>query len=112
MRTLSTIAAVLLLTSLSFAQSRALNADASQAEAARFLADLVRLDTSDPPGNESKVAEYIQGVLAKEGITAELLKTDPGRDSVVARLKGDGSARPLLLMGHEDVVPVDRSHWT
>ena len=94
------------------AQSRLLDAAAAQAEAARFLSDLVRLDTSDPPGNESKVAEYIKGVLAKEGITAELLKTDAGRDSVVARLKGDGSARPLLIMGHEDVVPVDRSHWT
>jgi acetylornithine deacetylase/succinyl-diaminopimelate desuccinylase-like protein len=101
-----------LLTSLSFAQSHTLNADAAQAEAAKFLVDLVRLDTSDPPGNESKVAQYIQGVLAKEGIASELLKTDPGRDSIVARLKGDGSARPLLLMGHEDVVPVDRSHWT
>src|SRR6185312_10839401 len=71
-----------------------------------------KIDTEDPPGNESKVAEYIKGVLAKEGIAAELLKTDAGRDSVVARLKGDGSARPLLIMGHEDVVPVDRSHWT
>lgn len=106
------ITVLLLLCSFSFAQSRTLNADAAQAEAAHFLADLVRLDTQDPPGNESRVAEYIQDVLAKEGITAELLKTDPGRDSVVARLKGDGSARPLLLMGHEDVVPVDRNHWT
>ena len=57
-------------------------------------------------------AYKIADLLAKEGITAELLKTDPGRDSIVARLKGDGSARPLLLMGHEDVVPVDRTHWT
>ncbi len=106
------LAAFLLLCSLSFAQSRTLNAEAAQAEAAHFLSDLVKLDTEDPPGNESKVAEYIKAVLAKEGIEAELLKTDAGRDSVVARLKGDGSARPLLIMGHEDVVPVDRSHWT
>jgi acetylornithine deacetylase/succinyl-diaminopimelate desuccinylase-like protein len=106
------LAAFLLLCSLSFAQSRTLNAEAAQAEAAHFLSDLVKLDTQDPPGNESKVAEYIKAVLAKEGIEAELLKTDAGRDSVVARLKGDGSARPLLIMGHEDVVPVDRSHWT
>src|SRR3954465_15042232 len=106
------LAALFLLCSLSFAQSRTLNADAAQAEAAHFLTDLIKLDTQDPPGNESRVAEYIKGVLAKEGIEAELLKTDAGRDSVVARLKGDGSARPLLIMGHEDVVPVDRSHWT
>src|ERR1043166_8208687 len=102
------LAALLLLCSLAAAQSHSLNAEGSQAEAAKFLSDLVKLDTQDPPGNESRVAEYIKGVLAKEGITAELLKTDSGRDSVVARLKGDGSARPLLIMGHEDVVPVDR----
>jgi acetylornithine deacetylase/succinyl-diaminopimelate desuccinylase-like protein len=51
-------------------------------------------------------------VLKKEGIEPEILETTPGRASIVARLKGNGSKRPLLLMGHEDVVPVDRSHWT
>ncbi len=95
------------------AQSRpSLNAEQSQAEAAHFLADLIRIDTQDPPGNESKVADYLQGVLKKEGIDSEILETVPGRASIVARLKGNGSKRPLLLMGHEDVVPVDRSHWT
>jgi len=89
-----------------------LNAEQSQAEAAHFLADLIRIDTQDPPGNESKVADYLQGVLKKEGIDSEILETVPGRASIVARLKGNGSKRPLLLMGHEDVVPVDRSHWT
>ena len=77
-----------------------------------FLADLIRLDTEDPPGNESKVALYLEGVLKTAGIQAEILETVPGRASVVARLKGDGSKRPLLVMGHEDVVPVDRSRWT
>jgi acetylornithine deacetylase/succinyl-diaminopimelate desuccinylase-like protein len=93
-------------------QAQTLNPDQSQAEAAHFLADLIRIDTQDPPGNESKVAEYLQGVLKKEGIDSEILETLPGRASVVARLKGDGSKKPILLMGHEDVVPVDRSHWT
>jgi len=77
-----------------------------------FLADLIRLDTEDPPGNESRVAHYLEGVLKTAGIQAEILETVPGRASVVARLKGDGSKRPLLVMGHEDVVPVDRSRWT
>ena len=90
----------------------ALNADQAQAEAARFLAELIRIDTQDPPGNESKVAHYLEGVLNDAGIESEILETVPGRASVVARLKGDGSKRPLLLMGHEDVVPVDRSRWT
>src|SRR5436309_2163092 len=110
-------ALVVILSAAALAQSasasgKALNADAAQAEAANFLKDLIRIDTADPPGNESKVAAYIQGVLMREGIDSELLETDPGRASIVARLKGDGSKRPLLIMGHEDVVPVDRSHWT
>jgi acetylornithine deacetylase/succinyl-diaminopimelate desuccinylase-like protein len=84
----------------------------TQAEAVRFLADLVRIDTQDPPGNESRVADYLQKVLQAEGIDAEMLETVPGRNSIVARLKGDRSKRPLLLMAHEDVVPVDRPRWT
>lgn len=94
------------------AEKPTLNAEQAQAEATRFLADLIRIDTQDPPGNESKVAQYLQGVLIEAGIEAEILETVPGRASIVARLKGDGSKRPLLLMGHEDVVPVDRSRWT
>ena len=84
----------------------------ARTEAAHFLADLVRIDTQDPPGNESRVAEYLQKTLQSEGIESEMLETVPGRNSIVARLKGDGSKRPLLLMAHEDVVPVDRARWT
>jgi len=86
--------------------------DKAQAEAAHFLADLVRIDTQDPPGNESRVAAYLQKTLQAEGIDSEMLETVPGRNSLVARLKGDGSKRPLLIMAHEDVVPVDRARWT
>ncbi len=93
-------------------QSYSLNAEQAQAEAVHFLADLVRIDTQDPPGDESKVAHYLEGVLKSEGIEPEILETVPGRASIVARLKGSGKKWPLLIMGHEDVVPVDRSHWT
>ncbi len=89
-----------------------LNADQAQSEAARFLTELIRIDTQDPPGNESKVAHYLESVLKDAGIESEILEPVPGRASIVARLKGNGSRRPLLLMGHEDVVPVDRSRWT
>ena len=89
-----------------------LNAEKAQSEAAHFLTDLVRIDTQDPPGDESKVAHYLEGVLKSEGIASEILEPVPGRASIVARLKGNGKKRPLLIMGHEDVVPVDRSHWT
>jgi len=104
------VALCLLPTISTHAQS--LNPEQSQSEAARFLQELVRLDTQNPPGNESRVAQYLQGVLKNEGIDSEILSTVPGRDSLVSRLKGSGSKQPILIMAHEDVVPVDRSHWT
>jgi len=107
---LRTLLALLLISSSAIAQS--LNPQKSQDEAVRFLSELIKLDTQDPPGNESRVAHYIEGVLKSEGIASEILEPVPGRASIVARLKGDGSKKPLLLMGHEDVVPVDRARWT
>lgn len=103
--------AFLVLTSVALAQPRPVHPDINPDEAVRFLGDLVRMDTSNPPGNESQAALYIQEVLKKEGIDSELLEPVPGRASIVARLRGNGSKRPILIMGHLDVVPVDRSHW-
>jgi len=93
-------------------QSPVLTPDQAAAETAKFLKDLVQLDTSDPPGNESKVASYIAAVLDREHIPYEILEPVPGRASVVARLKGSGAKKPVLMLAHEDVVPVDRPHWT
>src|SRR4051794_16947032 len=84
----------------------------AQAEAVKFLGDLVKIDTSNPPGNETRAAEYIKGVLAAEGITAQIFESAPGRGNLVARLKGNGKKKPLLLMGHLDVVGVERDKWT
>ena len=81
-------------------------------EALKFLVDLVKIDTSNPPGNETRAAEYIKSVLAAEGIQAQIYESAPGRGSVVARLKGNGKKKPLLLMGHLDVVGVERDRWT
>lgn len=79
-------------------------------EAVTYLQDLVRMDTS--AGNEVKAAEYIKGVLDKAGIPAEIFALEPGRANVVARLKGTGKKQPILLMGHTDVVGVERDKWT
>src|SRR5580704_5832802 len=86
--------------------------ETSRTEAVRFLTDLVKIDTSNPPGNERRAADYIKAVLDKEGIAAEIFESAPGRGNLVARLKGNGSKRPLLLMGHLDVVGVERDKWT
>jgi acetylornithine deacetylase/succinyl-diaminopimelate desuccinylase-like protein len=73
---------------------------------------LLRLDTSNPPGNETLATDYLRQVLAKEGIPAQIFALEPGRANLVARLKGNGSKRPLLIAGHTDVVTVDPAKWT
>jgi acetylornithine deacetylase/succinyl-diaminopimelate desuccinylase-like protein len=78
----------------------------------QYLIDLIRLDTSNPPGNESRVATYLKQVADMNGIPAELLGDDPKRLNLVARLKANGKNKPLLLMAHSDVVPAERKQWT
>ena len=84
----------------------------SEAEALKFLSNLIKIDTSNPPGNETRAAEYIKGVLAAEGIESQIYESAPGRGNLVARLKGNGKKKPLLLMAHLDVVGVERDKWT
>ena len=73
---------------------------------------LLRLDTTSPPGNETRVAEYLKKALEQEGISATLLALDPKRANLVARIRGNGSKRPILVMGHTDVVGVQREKWS
>lgn len=80
-------------------------------EVVQHLQNLIRIDTTNPPGNELPAARYVADVLRGEGIAAEVLESAPQRGNVVARLGGDGSARPLLLMSHLDVVPAEPDKW-
>jgi acetylornithine deacetylase/succinyl-diaminopimelate desuccinylase-like protein len=80
-----------------------------------WFQDLIKINTTNPPGNEAQAAKYILGVFQKEGIGAEELAVAPGRTSVVARLRSSAVADPskaLLLVAHLDVVGVDRPKWT
>ena len=81
-------------------------------EAMRHFQALVQIDSSDPPGNETRVAEYVKKTLEADGIPVMMVAKDPARANIIARLKGNGSKRPLLIMGHSDVVRVDPSKWT
>jgi acetylornithine deacetylase/succinyl-diaminopimelate desuccinylase-like protein len=81
-------------------------------ETMQHFQSLLRFDTSDPPGNEKPAADYLKQVLDKEGIPAEVIALEANRPNVVARLKGNGSKRPLLLMAHIDTVNVDPKKWT
>ena len=79
-------------------------------EALQNLAAIIKLDTSS--GNETKVARYLKAVLDREGIESAILERQPGRGNLVARLRGNSSKRPVLLMGHTDVVGVEREKWS
>ena len=81
-------------------------------EAMRHFQSLVRIDSTDPPGNETKVVDYVRHVLEAEGIPVTVVAKDPARANLIARLKGNGSKRPLMIMGHSDTVRVDPAKWT
>ena len=80
-------------------------------ETMRHYQAVLRLDTRNPPGNEHIVAEYVKGVLEKEGIAATIVGSDPNRPNLIARLKGNGKKRPILVMGHSDTVTTDDAKW-
>jgi acetylornithine deacetylase/succinyl-diaminopimelate desuccinylase-like protein len=81
-------------------------------EAKALLQALLRVDTSNPPGNERAAAELIQSALAQDQIQPVWLEPAPGRVNLVSRLAGDGSAPPLLLSCHLDTVPANPARWT
>ena len=85
--------------------------DTIEPELLRHFQTLLRMDTSDPPGNEQPAADYVASMLQQEGIPVQVFTREPGRPNVVARLSGDGSREPLLLMAHTDVVSVDPAKW-
>lgn len=80
--------------------------------AQNLLQRYVRVNTTNPPGNELRGAEFWQSVFQKEGIETHIFPFAPGRANFVAILHGDGSARPIVLASHMDVVTSNPSRWT
>ncbi|MCL4524519.1 MAG: M20/M25/M40 family metallo-hydrolase, partial [Acidobacteria bacterium] len=83
-----------------------------EAQAAELLQQYFRIDTSNPPGNEKHAAEFFCALFAKEGIECQIFEIAPGRANAYARLKGDGSKRPIILLNHTDVVNADPKLWS
>lgn len=84
------------------------------AEATGWLQGLIRINTTNPPGNEVAAAKYVAGILQQNGISSEIYESAPGRGILIARLSSSAVPNPsraLLLMAHLDVVGVDRSKW-
>ena len=93
------------------AQTKAIDWGQQQSEILRHFRALIQIDTTNPPGNETKAVEYLKKVLEDEGIPTQTFSLDPKRTNLVARLKGNGSKKPLLIMAHTDTVGVQREKW-
>jgi acetylornithine deacetylase/succinyl-diaminopimelate desuccinylase-like protein len=85
---------------------------AFEAETMRHFLALLKIDTSSPPGNEVRAVEYLEQVLDKEAVPYQVFAKDPQRPNLVVRIKGNGKKRPVLVLGHTDVVTVDAKKWT
>ena len=81
-------------------------------EAAALLSRYIRINTTNPPGNEIVAARWLAAVLHRDGIEARIFEPAPGKANLYARLAGDGSARPLILLNHMDVVLASPEYWT
>src|SRR5579875_3382290 len=87
--------------------------DRAKDYALKALRDLIRLDTSNPPGNERVAADYLAAALARDGIESTVIESNPTRANLVARIRGrDSSKPPLLISSHTDVVPVEADKWS
>jgi acetylornithine deacetylase/succinyl-diaminopimelate desuccinylase-like protein len=110
-RVACSLALLTLLFIFSIGQTSQMDAARIEEETMRHFQAILRLDTSNPPGNEKLVVDYLKGVLEGEGIETKVFALDPLRPNLVARLRGNGRKRPLLIMGHTDVVTVDPAKW-
>lgn len=85
--------------------------DALHAEALDVFQQYLQVDTSNPPGNERRACAFLGDILDAEGIPYELFDAGDDRVSLRAVLPGDGSKRPIMLLNHTDVVPVEGEYW-
>src|SRR3954447_16212391 len=115
MRLHSFVAAAALMTlasAPSIAAAQEPNWNAARTETLEHLQAMIRMNTVNPPGNELQVARHLDSALKAAGIETHLFEPAPGRSSLVARIKGNDSKRPVLIMGHMDVVGVERDKWS
>ena len=81
-------------------------------ETIQILQDYIRIDTTNPPGNETEAAKYLAEILKREGFTPLIEESAPGRANLIATLQGKGAAKPIVLLNHMDVVPAEAEKWT
>jgi len=93
------------------AQSDHIPWNSYQDEAVQLLQEYLRIDTSNPPGNEIAAAEFFHQLFDQAGIPNTVYPYAPGRANIYAIVKGDGTLRPLVLLNHMDVVRADPQNW-
>ncbi len=76
-----------------------------------LLSRYIQVDTTNPPGNEIKAAQFLKEIFDREGIEARIIESAPGRGNLLARLRGDGSRKSIVLLNHMDVVPAEAKLW-
>lgn len=80
-------------------------------QATQFLSAYIQIDTTNPPGNEAAASQFLADRFRQAGIDVDTFESAPGRGSVLARLKGSGGGRPVILLNHLDVVPANADGW-
>lgn len=93
-------------------QAEGVAQDPLDREAEEAFVAYLKIDTTNPPGNETAGAVFLRDLLAKDGIPARLVGSDPKRQAVYARLDSPSTEKALMLVSHIDVVPADASSWT
>ncbi|PYS69886.1 MAG: hypothetical protein DMF69_15435 [Acidobacteria bacterium] len=101
---------LLLLASTAHAQTR-IDWPRYQDSAVDLMQKYLRINTSNPPGNEIEAAKWFKAIFDQNGIQNEIFEYAPGRANIIARIKGNGSKRPIILLSHTDVVTADASAW-
>ena len=109
--TITIFMALALTTPITFGQTRETNWPAYQDLAVDLMRQYLRINTSNPPGNEIEAAKFFKAIFDKEGLPSEIFEYKPGRANIIARYKGNGSKRPIILLNHTDVVTADPKAW-
>ena len=89
-----------------------MNWDLLLKEAIQYLQEYIRIETVNPPGNEIEGAKFFKKIFDHETIPCQIFEPSPGRGNLLATLKGNERKRPILLLNHMDVVPVEKDRWT
>ena len=107
-RSLSWFATGLVLFALAAMDTAVAADEALEQEALSLLTQYLRIDTTNPPGNEIRAAEFFKAIFDREGTESRTFESEPGRGNIYARIKRDGPKKAAVLMSHRDVLPVAR----